>query len=193
MTPFEYIFPLVSVIIGLAVADLAKSVHRLLRNRKKVYWDWLPLTTALLVLLTVLNVWWGFYSLRDETYYQNLIGFIPLVTQLILLFFVSAAVLPDKIQKEGLNLQRFYKKNSPYFWSLYAAFIFVIITQQSIYLIIAGIDPLTSIIDQIPNILIFSVFICLVFIRSRLFHAVVVIALFLLFITKWAGMNLGAM
>ena len=58
MNPFEYLLPLISVIVGLSITDLATSLHRLLRARRRVEWDWLPLATALLALLMVLNAWW---------------------------------------------------------------------------------------------------------------------------------------
>lgn len=63
MTPFEYLLALVSILIGLAVADLATCMHRLLRARSRVRWDWLPLASALIVMLLILQFWWGFYRL----------------------------------------------------------------------------------------------------------------------------------
>ena len=51
MTPFEYSLVLVTIIVGLAMTDMLVSLHRLLRSRTKVHWHWLPLISALLVLL----------------------------------------------------------------------------------------------------------------------------------------------
>ena len=62
MNPFEYLLPLISVIVGLSITDLTTSLHRLLRARRRVEWDWLPLATALLAVALVLNVWWQLYQ-----------------------------------------------------------------------------------------------------------------------------------
>ena len=109
MGPFEYILPLVSVLVGLAVADLVTSLHRLIRDRSRVQWDWLPLTVALLTILTVLNLWWGLYQAQDDNYYRTLAGFLPLVAQLVLLFLVNAAVLPDDVPAKGIDLKIYYE------------------------------------------------------------------------------------
>ena len=57
MSPFEYLLPLISVLVGLAVADLATSLHWLLQARRRVQWDWLPLLAAILAVLAVLDLW----------------------------------------------------------------------------------------------------------------------------------------
>jgi hypothetical protein len=51
MTASEYVAAFASIILALAVTDLATSMHRLLRARKRVRWHWLPLAVALLILL----------------------------------------------------------------------------------------------------------------------------------------------
>lgn len=76
MSPFEYVFPLASVLVGLPIADPTTSLHRLLRVRAR--WDWLPLATALLALLAVLDVRWVLYDARGSTFYRTLAGFLPL-------------------------------------------------------------------------------------------------------------------
>jgi hypothetical protein len=42
---------LVSIILGLAVAELLLNLHRLIDARKRVNWDPLPLLWAVIVLL----------------------------------------------------------------------------------------------------------------------------------------------
>jgi H+/Cl- antiporter ClcA len=61
LSPFEYLLALVSILIGLAVADLSSSLHRLLRARRRVRWDWLPLAGAFLVILLILEFWWNLW------------------------------------------------------------------------------------------------------------------------------------
>jgi hypothetical protein len=44
---FEYALDLFTVLVGLAIADIALSLHRLLRNASKVEWGPLALMAAL--------------------------------------------------------------------------------------------------------------------------------------------------
>ena len=195
MTPFEYILPLVSVLVGLAVADLAVSLHRLLRRRRRVRWDALPLATALLAVLAVLEVWWIFYDAREAAYFTTLGGFLPLAAQLFLLFLLNAAALPDDVPAEGLDLRAFYDANGPYFWSLFAAYIAFILVTRVVGFTGAGLPEGTGAVQAalglLPNVVLLVLFIALARVRRRAFHAVAVTALLGLFLAEWAGLRLG--
>lgn len=192
MSPFEYIFALVSVLVGLAIADLATSLHQLLQARHRVQWDWLPLTTAFLAILAVLDMWWGLYGAQEATFYRSLAGFLPLAAQLFLLFLINAAALPDKVPQEGIKLQSFYEDNSSYFWSLFAAYIFAIIVQQSSYRLMSDWDFISILTGSVLNLIILALYIGLATIKNRLFHMVIVILLLIWYITQWSGRTLGA-
>ncbi len=53
ISSFEYITALVSVVVGLAIADMATSLHRLLRNRRRVRWDWVAPLAAVVILTDI--------------------------------------------------------------------------------------------------------------------------------------------
>src|SRR5262245_27782870 len=95
MTPFQYLLVLVSILVSLAIADIVKSLHGLLRVREQVAWHWHALGAGLLVLLAILQFWWKFYRIgRVETWTQY--GtFLLLILHLILLFLLASAALPD--------------------------------------------------------------------------------------------------
>ncbi len=44
MSIAEHVIVFISIIIGLAVGDLLVSFHRLLRERRRVRWAWVPFT-----------------------------------------------------------------------------------------------------------------------------------------------------
>ncbi|HET9337212.1 MAG TPA: hypothetical protein VFO12_12490, partial [Sphingomicrobium sp.] len=54
---FEYITALVAVVLGLAIADMATSLHKLLRNRRRVRWDWVAPLAAIVILVEIFNLW----------------------------------------------------------------------------------------------------------------------------------------
>lgn len=118
MNTFEYTAAFVSILFGLAVGDLMVSLHRLLRAGRRVRWDALAVAAALLAGLTVLNAWWAMFGWlrRHET--LTLVGFLPQLLSLLLLFLLVSAALPDEVPAEGVDLRVYYDKNRRYFWSL---------------------------------------------------------------------------
>ena len=198
MNPFEYLLPLISVIVGLSITDLATSLHRLLRARRRVRWDWLPLATALLALMLVLNVWWTLYR-GDSTAAWTVAEFFPVMTTLILLFLINAAALPDRVPPEGIDLRAFYESNSPYFWLLFAVYI-ALATAFNIS------SRLPQIFDngglgwgeaaelftfQLPNLMFAGLFVGLARYRNRTFHIVSVIGALLVLGFFFARLSIG--
>ena len=119
MTAPEYVAAFASIILALAVTDLATSMHRLLRARKQVRWNWLPLAAALLILLGTVQFWWIFFDVWRASSSFTLGGFLPDLLTLLLLFFIASAALPDSVPAKGLNLDAYYFENRTYFWSLF--------------------------------------------------------------------------
>src|SRR5687767_8305382 len=102
MSPGEYVATFASIILGLAVADLATSFLRLLKARAPVKWDWIPLLVALHVLLAIIQFWWSAYDTWQRAPSIG-IFLIPLLS-MILVFLVASAALPDEVPEQGINL-----------------------------------------------------------------------------------------
>ena len=130
MTAGEYVAAFASIILALAVADLATSMHRLLRARRRVQWDWLALAAALLILIGTVQFWWLFFEIWSAGNRFALGGFLPDFVTLLLLFFIASAALPDEVPAEGLDLRAYYFENRTYFWTLFL--LLVISTSASI-------------------------------------------------------------
>lgn len=182
MTPFEYILPLVSVISGLAITDTLVSFHKLLRARDKVKWDWMPLATALLAILSVLETWWRFYSLQNEIFFHSLGGFLPLMFQLILLYLLNAASLPDVVKETPVSLRDFYIQNRKYFWSIFSLYVFITATINLVsFFLKNGVEFQRLVV----SIIILFAFISLVFTTNRKIHAAIILAFSVIFIYEW--------
>ena len=128
MDTFEYITALVAVVIGLAVADLASSTHRLLRNRKIVRWDWVSPLAALLILAELFNLWWRWRGFSGTTTGEV----VPYFLALILIYFAASITLPDEVPAEGIDLARYFDENRSYFWLVYASYVALLIALISI-------------------------------------------------------------
>src|SRR5665213_1359758 len=91
----EHWATLVSIIIGLGIADLLVNLHRLLHARKRVAWDALPLVWATIAFLWLFNYWWAVGAGLDGSQGARVVGHYVLLAILpILLFLMSASVLP---------------------------------------------------------------------------------------------------
>jgi hypothetical protein len=121
MTPetraFEYALGLFSVLIGLAIADIAISFHRLIRRRASVVWDPLALLAALYVLWMALGLWFSMWRIRDIEETRHYFFYVSLVAHLFVLFLSAAASLPDEVA-DSCDLRAYYAGNRRYFWSL---------------------------------------------------------------------------
>jgi hypothetical protein len=125
MTPeiraFEYALGLFSVLIGLAIADIATSFHRLARSRQAVTWDPLALLAALYALLIAVGMWFDLWGVRNVTGARHFFFYLIMVADLFVVFLIAAASLPDDLES-GRDLREFYSRNRQYFWGLIALF-----------------------------------------------------------------------
>jgi len=118
---FEYALGLFSVLIGLAIADIATSFHRLVRSRAVVTWDPLALLAALYALLIAIGMWFDLWGVRNVTAARHFFFYLIMVALLFIVFLIAAASLPDD-PGGGCDLSEFYSRNRRYFWALIALF-----------------------------------------------------------------------
>jgi hypothetical protein len=121
MRAFEYALGLFSVLIGLAIADIATSFHRLVRGRQAVTWDPLALLGALYALLTAVGMWFDLWGVREVASARQFFFYLIMVADLFIVFLIAAASLPDD-PESGRDLREFYSGNRRYFWGLIALF-----------------------------------------------------------------------
>jgi len=126
MQAFEYLVGLVSILVGLALADLALSLHKLLRARARVQWHWHAPAAAVILVLLVLDFWWGMRQLERTGVTMTIGLFLPMVVALFVFFLLAAAAFPDEVPADGLDLRAYYLENSRYFWTLFALFVLLV-------------------------------------------------------------------
>ena len=147
MTPeiraFEYALGLYSVLIGLAIADVAASFHRLVRSREPVNWDPLALLAAFYALVTAIGMWFDIWTVRNVAQTRHFFFYLSMVASLFVLYLIAATSLPDSPAHDG-DLRVYYDKNRRYFWLLIALF-------QAGY-IAHGIYFLGGLIGRLPTL-----------------------------------------
>ena len=118
MSLVERVDVLVAIVLGLALAELGTSFHRLMRAGKRVRWDWMSPALAILMLLQTVQFWWLSQSWYAQATGLRLIEFFPRLLVLLLIYLLAATVLPDEVPEQGIDLRQFYVQTSRYFWIL---------------------------------------------------------------------------
>jgi hypothetical protein len=121
MRAFEYALGLFSVLIGLAIADIATSFHRLVHSKAAVTWDPLALLAALYALVVAIGMWFDLWGVRNVTATRQFLFYLVMIALLFMVFMIAAAALPDD-PETGRDLHEFYSRNRRYFWTLIALF-----------------------------------------------------------------------
>lgn len=176
MTVVGYVSVFVSIVLGLALAELGTSFHRLMRARKRVQWDWMSLALALFMLLNVTAVWWASYIWYAGKSDLRMLEFFPDLAILMLNYLAAAAVLPDEIPAAGLDLRGFYFETAPYFWFLNALLLFAIIVVLGPRYT-GGTDVVAIATAQADNLAILVAAVALIFVRRAWFHALAIVCI----------------
>lgn len=122
---------LISIIVGIGLTEMFGNLHRLIRNRTQVTWDWLPVAWSAVLLVLVVNYWWAIY--------QGIIGVDQLgsaaelgliLVQPIVLFLLTASVLPNFGTTRKWELGRYYDENR-------RTFIFTFVLHQCVTSVVA--------------------------------------------------------
>lgn len=170
MTEFEYLLVLVSVLIGMAISDLAGSVHRLFVRRHRIQWDWLSPTAAALTLLTIMRFWWKFYRYGQAEIWTHFGPFLLLLTQLFQLVLLACAALPDEGKER--DLRDYYQTNSRYFWLLFSSYTLLAV----VFNWISSSGPADQkLLPAAINLVYVLVFGSLAFVRNRTYHGTVLV------------------
>ena len=65
MTPFEFVFPLFGLLVGLAFAEMLSGLARALKNKRHVRVGWLTQLLGLLILVNLTIIWLGAWDMRN--------------------------------------------------------------------------------------------------------------------------------
>jgi hypothetical protein len=121
MNEFSHLRTVVAVLVGLALSNLATSVHHLLRERHRVRWDWLAPSTALLSVLLILQFWFSYYDFGKAALLTRLGPVLLLLLELLLVVLLACSALPDGASE--LDLRRYYADQSRYFWLVASSYV----------------------------------------------------------------------
>ena len=107
MTPFELFFGLTSVILALALTQLANSFQLLLRAGREVRWAIEPMLQAALVIMILVFVWVDQWHVRDDTSFTVPQSILQ-VLKLLAVYVAAAAILPEPRDGSTVDLREHY-------------------------------------------------------------------------------------
>lgn len=169
MSAFEYVSVMASIIMGMAVVDILASANRLIRAGAAVKWHWAAPAATVLVLMTLLQIWWSQY--RPESEGLTIGAFLPLFVELVLLYLLASAALPDEATGETVDLKAYYQRNGPYFWSLFTAALAWLVLVEIVTA--ARMGEIVALLEaRAADLVVLAVFASLIFVRKLWWHAV---------------------
>jgi len=115
---FEFLMVLVSVVIGLGLAEILSGAADLLRARETVRFHWFHVLFQLGVFFALMQQWWEFWDMEELgeiSYFAVLVVLAPPV----FLFLIADLLYPR--DPEGVDLEAYYYQQAPLLWTLVIA------------------------------------------------------------------------
>lgn len=124
MTHFEYVTVLMSIVLALAISEVLSGWGRLIRERHRVRPDLLHLVWSVLVLLMLLQLWWGTWQYRHLTF-ERFGALLLLVAPSLAMVLATFVLMPHG--ERALDLRRHYLESRRWFFGIAAVSIVLLI------------------------------------------------------------------
>lgn len=121
MTSFEYALGLFSVLMALALGDIAMNIHKLIRHCRMIRWDARVVVSTLLVVVVIVRMWFNLWSIRQVGMVLVFPFYLTLFLELMILFLLGASCLPDEPLAD-CDLGAFYERNQRSLWIIFSVF-----------------------------------------------------------------------
>jgi len=191
MSPFDYALGLVSILVGLALADVATSLHKLLRHVAATKWDGRVILSVAFVIIKITGMWFAVWQIRAVKEVLSFPFYLSVFLEFMILFLVCAACLPDEVE-ENCDLGAFYEKNRRYLWSLFALFQISFFFHCIYFVGFSGIARGELLFRGSIVLAPLIMFLVLRSIRSRGFHYVALLILIVLALADHWGLTLAS-
>lgn len=181
MSLFEFLMVLVSIIVGLGIAEVLTGIARLIRCRGSIQGYWVHSVLVIAIFFALLQQWWEVWGLR-VTPEWTFLGLVMMLTGPVGLFLIAHLLFPEPMQ--GENLRAYYHGAMRPVWWLAA--LTVVLATLFRPLIFAQ-DLFSA--PNVTSFVLFFGFIALATSRRSVLHAILVpvfLLLVVLDIFQWA-------
>lgn len=116
MTVFEYLSALVSVVVGLAIAQTLRGLLRLVHHRTTAKWSWTPFIWTVSMMLWTVYFWWFTFGLSQLDHWQMRDLFFVLAYGAAL-YFLLGLLFPDDVG-DHFDMHEHFDATRPWFFGL---------------------------------------------------------------------------
>ncbi|MBC5815038.1 MAG: hypothetical protein GIW97_00710 [Candidatus Eremiobacteraeota bacterium] len=117
MKPFDYLTVLISIIMGLAIANLLSGAVRLMHARHRLRLYWPTIVWSILLFIVTAQHWWAEFSLHTKLDW-TFGGFLATLIIPVDLYLLCALALPNDDDATDIDLRAWYFKNRRTFFVL---------------------------------------------------------------------------
>jgi hypothetical protein len=121
VTYFEYEAIYLGIIVGLALANILASLHKLIEAASRVRWGWMAPASAAYAATHTINEFWFTWIHQHDAGQQTIFTWYPRALAFALLYLMCAASLPDDAAEGPVDLAHYYIENRKRFWGFSAA------------------------------------------------------------------------
>jgi hypothetical protein len=114
MDLFEFLMVLVSIIIGLGIAEILTGLARALRSQESVRHYWVHSVLVLTVFIAQIQQWWESWGLREAPQW-SFFALLMMLMGPVCLFLMAHLLFPERL--EGSDLREYhYGPMRPIWW-----------------------------------------------------------------------------
>jgi hypothetical protein len=114
MSLFEFLMVLVSIIIGLGLAEILTGVAKMIRARATIRPYWVHAVTVVVLFIALLQQWWEIWSLRGHSEW-TFTGLLMLLSGPVGLFLMAHLSFPEPAGGTDLR-EYYYSAMRPIWW-----------------------------------------------------------------------------
>lgn len=116
---FEFITVMVSIVLGVSLAQLLSGIAELIREKTAIK-TFLPHTLWIVALILVHPLtWWSTWDYHEVSW--NYLSFCAVLSVPLLLFFLSTLAMPKARGEATVSLEDHYDENRKWFLSIWIA------------------------------------------------------------------------
>jgi hypothetical protein len=192
MEAFDYAMGLVTIVVGIAISDLAVSFHKLLRHRRTVSWDARTLLAAALTFVVLFSMWFDLWAVHARQEILNFPFLLSILIELVLLFLMATAVLPDD-PLPNADLATFYDNNARSIWTFFLLFQISYVAHWFYFKLTSSRLELDHMWARLPPVLTVPVVAALLVLmpRKRKLHLVLIGSLLAYWLVTYADNRIG--
>ena len=119
MSQFEYVTVLQSIVVAFALSEILSTWGGLVRNRQRVRVYWVHVGWSVLILLGLVQIWWGTWQYRAIEF-TSFASLLLLLAAPLTLAFAVFIFQPTSAGDEPIDLRSQYENNRRWFFPLLA-------------------------------------------------------------------------